>query len=320
MKRTSFSLNPRRLFTLPLLWCLIGWAGGSGLQADNRVAVRARADASYEAQKFGGGAPKDETYLFFQGRFFGGTTRDRMLEKMPFQQIASALATGLAKQHYFPTRDLVRADLLIIVHWGVTTVTVSDYKLQGRTTVVTQDSDAQLRQIIKNWAEEQKEAGVFDPFVQYEVQAIDNFLNPAALVHDQMLQEMDALSQETSSASNARLLGFVEDMEKDRQSFFPTCEGVMLRSMLADERYFVVLLAYDYQALLKEHKQKLLWSTRLSMQSPGMNFRLGMGHMSSAGSVVFGHQTDGVKVRLPPERATKVEIGPVRVLSMPATP
>ena len=121
-------------------------------------------------------------------------------------------------------------------------------------------------------------------------------------------------------ASNARLLGFADDLRKDWENFFGTCQGVMLRSMLMDERYFVVLLDYDYQALLREHKQKLLWSTRLSMQSPGMNFRAGVGHMTSAGSVVFGHQTDGVKVRLPPERATKVEIGPVRVLSMPATP
>ena len=320
MKKSSFSANPGRRCGLLLLGGLLAGMGVTGLRADNRVAVRARTDASYEAQKFGNGAAKDETYLFFQGRFFGGSTRDRMLEKTPFQQIANTLAAGLAKQHYFPTRDLLRADLLIIVHWGVTTVTVSDFRLQGRTTLAGRDDDAQLRQIIKNWAEEQKEAGVFDPFVQLEAQAIDNFLNPAALVHDQMLQEMDALSQETSSASNARLLGFVEDMEKDRQDFFGTCQGAMLRSMLADERYFVVLLAYDYQALLKEHKQKLLWSTRLSMQSPGMNFRAGVGHMTSAGSVVFGHQTDGVKVRLPPERPTKIEIGPVRVLSMPATP
>jgi hypothetical protein len=299
---------------------IAGWAAGSPLWADNRVAVRAKADPDYEAQKFGGATPKDQTYLFFQGRFFGGTTRDTVLEKMPFMQIATTLAAGLAKQHYFPTRDLLRADLLIIVHWGVTTVTVSDFKLQGRTTLVTQDGDAQVRQMIKQLAEEQNQAGVSDPLVQSEARVVDDFLTPGALAHDEMLQRFDALAEETSNASNARLLGFTDDLQKDRQSFFGTCEGTMLRSMLADERYFVVVLAYDYQALLREQKHKLLWSARLSMQSPGMNFRAGVGNMSNAGSVVFGHETDGVKVRLPPERETKVEIGPVRVLSMPATP
>jgi hypothetical protein len=243
-----------------------------------------------------------------------------VLEKMPFLQIASTLAAGLAKQHYFPTRDLANADLLIIVHWGVTTATEPSYKLQGQTTLGSNDGSAQVRQMVKQLAAEQSAAGVSDPVAQYAARAVDDLLNPGALAHDEMLQRFDALAQETSMASNARLLGFADDLRKDRENFFGTCQGVMLRSMLMDERYFVVLLAYDYQALLREHKQKLLWSTRLSMQSPGMNFRAGVGHMTSAGSVVFGHQTDGVKVRLPPERATKVEIGPVRVLSMPATP
>lgn len=41
--------------------------------------------------------------------------------------------------------------------------------------------------------------------------------------------------------------------------------------MLSHERYFVVLLACDYQALLKEQKHRLVWSARLSRQAPGMS-------------------------------------------------
>ena len=41
-----------------------------------------------------------------------------------------------------------------------------------------------------------------------------------------------------------------------------------LVSEIEVDRYFVVLLAYDFQVLWKEKKHKLLWETRFSINQP----------------------------------------------------
>jgi hypothetical protein len=323
MRTRCPSFHARASRGVLVIGCVLGLAGTVRLWSDDRVAVRAKADLQYEAARFNGGPPRDQTYLFYEGRFFGGTTRDRTLERTAFLDIAQTLAVGLAKQRYMPTNDLRKADLLIVVHWGVTTPTVSMREMLGQTSLMRQDGEAQTRQMIKQAAEAEREGSGGDSgftFLQQEAKAIDDFIEPAALANAEMFRQFDALSQETSMASNARLLGFSEDLRKDQRTLFGTPVGTMLRSMLTDERYFVVLLAYDYQALVREQKRKLLWSARLSMQSPGMNFREGIVSMSTVGGTVFGHQTDSVEVKRSSERSTKVEIGPVRVLSMPATP
>jgi hypothetical protein len=131
-----------------------------------------------------------------------------------------------------------------------------------------------------------------------------------------LFQEIDQMSTAMSMSSNAHLLGFTEVLQRDLESAFGTTEDDTIRSMLSDERYFVIVLAYDYQSLVKENKRRLLWSARLSMRSPGMNFREGIVDMSTVGGMYFGHQTDGVRVKMPEVKEGKVEIGPVRILGV----
>jgi hypothetical protein len=110
-------------------------------------------------------------------------------------------------------------------------------------------------------------------------------------------------------ASNAALVGFDDDLRADSASAFGTFHGEMLRAFMADERYFVALNAYDCQEFLKTNKFRLVWSMRLSMRAPGMDFRQGVGLMSVAGRAAFGHQTDGVEVTTPREKSAQVDIG-----------
>jgi hypothetical protein len=131
---------------------VLGWTDGGLLWGDDRVAVQTRFAADYMAWKFGSGAPKDETYLFAQGQYFPGVVRDRSLNRMTFMQIATTLAGGLAKQHYFPTRDLQKADLLIVVHWGMTTVAENNYKQLAMSSMMVDDSDKLRREIAKSLA------------------------------------------------------------------------------------------------------------------------------------------------------------------------
>jgi len=282
---------------------IMGGTDGGRLWGDDRVAVRTRSEADYVAWKFGSGSPKDETYLFAQGQYFSGAVRDRSLTRMTFRQLATTLAGGLAKQHYYPTRDLQKADLLIVVHWGMTTVADNSYKQLAQTSIRADDPD-RLR---RGMAQSLGVAMVADTAYIGDEQA---------RVNDNVFQELDQLASVMTMTSNAQLLGFTEELRHDARSAFGTNEGEMIRALLSDERYFVIVMAYDYQTLLKEKKHKLLWSARLSMRSPGMNFREGIIDMSVVGGMYFGHQTDGVKVKMPADRDVKVDIGPLRILGM----
>jgi hypothetical protein len=310
----------RRLPVCPvfvLLGCLVAAAGATRVRGDDRVAVRAQTDPRYAASKFGGPSIRDESYLFAQGQFFPGRTRDRVLERMKFRDIVTNLADGLARRHYFPTQNLRTADLLIVVHWGVTIVADNTAKLMARNTLITPDGDAMTRQIIQADAQAERDAQETTPTMQtLDANITDMGLNALAMQEDIVLDQMDQITRRTALRSNAQLLGFADDLVEDDQHAFGTEQGRTLRSMLSDERYFVILLAYDYQALLKERKTRLLWTTRLSMQSPGMNFHEGVAHMTTMGSHIFGGQSKGVQVELPVPREGKVTIGEPRVLGL----
>ena len=73
-----------------------------------------------------------------------------------------------------------------------------------------------------------------------------------------------------------------------------------MRMELAEERYFVVLMAYDYQFMKREKKPKLAWVTRLSIRGPGNNFTEALPALALAGAEVYGRNLDSlerIKVR-----------------------
>jgi hypothetical protein len=106
----------RRLF-------LLGWTAllPATLLADHQdfITVNANASKGYAQRKMVNGSPKRETYVFYHGKFFG-ETQDPTLRQVTSLDIVRILAPDLAKQNYFPTRDIKAADLLIVVNWGST--------------------------------------------------------------------------------------------------------------------------------------------------------------------------------------------------------
>jgi hypothetical protein len=309
VKYPSFALPSNPAFGVLLFVCFTGAAGTCPLRADDRVTVRGKASPEYVAWKFGSGGIKNESYVFTQGRFFGGTTRDRVLEKTQFIDIAKSLANDLVGQHYYPANGLKDANLLIIVEWGVTTVADSNYKLMARDNAVgAYDGDAAARNTLHQEAEAERASGTETSAVQMVDQGYQ--MNHAlGLENDEGFQELDQKSMSLGMASNAELVGFSDDLRADSESSFGTAQGAMLRAFMADERYFVALMAYDCQAFLTTKKFRLVWSMRLSMHAPGMDFRNGVALMSTAGRAVFGHKTDGVEVKSPGEKSPHIEIG-----------
>jgi hypothetical protein len=81
---------------------------------------------------------------------------------------------------------------------------------------------------------------------------------------------------------------------------------------IEDNRYFVVLMAYDFQMLWKQKKNKLLWETRFSIRERGNDFGKILPAVAQYASQYFGQDSKGL-VRQPlPEG--HVEVGEPRSL------
>lgn len=233
-----------------------------------------------------------ETYVFSPGRNFGNGTRDHGLESTSFENIARILAPNLAKQDYFPTKDARGADLVIIVHWGATQV----YEDPNKT-----DTTANLSGAAASY--------------QADFAANGMLADPSALNAAIMNGEQDDQLRRRFEAENAALLGYKSTLDKSRREMMMTEEERTLRYDLQDERYFVVLMAYDGRSIQVDHKPKLLWVTRLSVRSAGNNFQEALPALSQTGAEVFGKQIDGlVRVRRS-LKAPTVKLGEMEVVS-----
>ncbi len=258
-------------------------AGGLLSARENFITASAIAGSDYQRPKDATGAPRPESYVFSEGKFFEGTTVDRGLEKATFTGITHTLAASLSKQNYFPAADMASAQLLIMVHWGTTTVYEDPQK----------DINQQnLNDAISSYNASVDATGKADP----------SQLN-MALGNKETAQEstMGAINR------NAVLLGYAHHLEKARKESQPTTEEITMSNELNEERYFVILMAYDNQLRQKEHKSRVLWITRLSVRSPGNNFTEALPALAKVGSEVFGQQLDDlvrVKASMNPGKVT----------------
>ena len=253
------------------------------------VVVSATAAPEYRRTK-GPDGVLPESYVFSPGIHFGGATRDATQEKMPFLSIAKTLAAGLARQRYLPAIEAEKANLVIVVHWGTT----ETYEDPNRQT---------------NLESLNKELADYIAAIQANGMASPGALN--ALLSN---QETDATRQQQFLNANAELLGYKRSLLKEGERLFSSEEEITMRSELAEERYFVVLMAYDYQLLKKEKKPRLLWVTRMSVRSPGNNFAEAVPGMTRVAADFFGQQHEDltrVQTKLP---EGKVEIGEVKVV------
>ena len=64
-----------------------------------------------------------------------------------------------------------------------------------------------------------------------------------------------------------------------------------LRNDLEDERYYVVISAYDFKTAKETGQRKLLWATRVSIRAQGNRFDQSVSYMMSKASRYFGQNT-----------------------------
>lgn len=246
---------------------------------NDAIVVSATAKSDYVRPLDAQGKPVPETYVFMEGEYMGSASKDASEGRMTFEAMTRVLAENLIKQNYVPTRNVPEAQLLIRVVWG--------------TTLIYEDPQKQLNVEALNSALSQYSANV-DANGIADSGEINSVLSRQATQGNAI---NDAVSR------NARLLGYQRTLDKLGTRIIATTDEEALRGELSEERYFVVLLAYDYAHLRQTKQAKLLWITRLSIRSPGNNFTEALPMLALAGAESYGRNLDDlqrVKVRALP--------------------
>lgn len=277
MKREIYIDGSKRWVRLGVCF-LIGVTIFSGTvlaKKNARVLVDSYAKSDYEKEKVVDGEARYETYHFFKGRHFGGNIRDTSLRDVPFEEVVQTLANEMRTRNYYPERVAEQGDFLIVVHWGVTGI------------------EEPLDELFLN---EPGDAGVGSADVM-----LDSSSDGGSQDFSDDFQSFDSGGPSRADKNNASLIGF--DRALNRRGLMPQDE-YELRDMLKDERYFIVLMAYDWQKLRTEKEYELVWSTRFSLDAIGTNFREAHFALSRGAANYIGTNLDGDLGK------TKTHLGP----------
>jgi hypothetical protein len=264
---------------------------------NERIAVSSTAAPDYVRPHDGVAGLRPQGYIVTPGHRVESGTRDRSIESLTFNQLVGRLAPDLARQKYFPARSAATADLLIVVHWG--------------TSQVYDDPQKDTRMDAINNA-----------LPELQAQVRENGMGDAAPLND-VYDSLEWAQENSRSAlaRNARLLGYARDLQRfGAGNGYQSEREKLLAAELSEERYFVVLMAYDYQAMKKEKQSKLLWTTRLSVRTAGNNFTEALPVLAQAGSHVFGKQVDGLVHAKANMREGRVTFGEMKVLGVVENP
>jgi len=296
----------------PTLWTVVvaaGLAAGAPrVLADRHVAINATADPAYLRHKFSGAEPVAESYVFMQGQYFDGVRRDHSIERMKFRQIAENLAPELARARYFPTQDPQAADLLLVVHWGTTkprfTAEVqTGYPAAGGSPDAVKGS-LEIAASIMNGENDILGAATSIP---------DGSNGPNVTRFDEAVKFSNTINDNLSAWTNAQLLGYTKDLRRFSETAATSTKEFSLRASLEEERYFVIVRAYDLHGKAAP-RSRAVWSLYMNIRAPGNNFLGALGLMGVAASEYFGHESNGVQTIQSHPRTGSVNLAPLVIM------
>lgn len=272
------------------------------------IAVSSHASEDYVRTKLPDGTFAPETYAFGEGGAWNAPMRDPSFDKVRFIDAARTIARPLATQQYLPSRDPKQTKLLIMVYWGMTTGSsgasgsLAYQALQG----------GQAIQALKA-APPPPPAGASKGAVgQSSMDMGQGSVEDGSLsARDFAITMITAqnVARDRTDLHNAGILGYDTDLRKT--------EGLDITAMrwrrqsliedLEDNRYFVVLMAYDFQLLWKEKMHKLLWDARFSIRERDNEFDKQLESMTQAAARYFGRNSGGIQRHDLPAGSVKLD-------------
>jgi len=299
-------MNPRRdnhlrhLLVAVIAWPLLSLGDASAEDSVNGItAISARVSKDYVRARLSDGSLQPETYAFGEGGNWGGELKDFSIDNLKFIDIAHVIASPLAVQKYVPAKDPKNTKLLIMVYWGTTAVPppYEDDPIYQNF----QEDIREYRTLLQEGAVDEAEAVYNAGLVQ---------LNMANGIRDRL------------DFKNAEMLGYNGASGGLIATDYGvhiglTALGVEQRDQVAEieqNRYFVVLMAYDFQLMWKEKKHRLLWETRFSINERHNAFDKALPLMAQYASKYFGQATEGIlRTRV---QDGHVDIGDVKSLGI----
>ncbi len=282
-------------------FCRLAWSGlplvmlhSVNAEIAPFVAVSSRVSADYVRTKTPAGVFEPEAFAFGEGGVWGGKMADASADKLNFKNVARTLAPVLRAQNYLPARDPAKTKLLIMVYWGMTAGT------SGASSSVAYQNLSSANQQLNLASDKLKVAlvndrlsGTNDKFSAASEKDEADAIFAAAMT----LADMENRERDRADLDNAGILGYDEALYETRGRERTALGGLRkdLIDELEDNRYFVVLMAYDFQLLNQEKKHKLLWETRFSIRERGNAFDRQLAEMSEAAARYFGQTTNGLR-------------------------
>jgi hypothetical protein len=261
---------------------------GDAAKGEDIEAVSSAVHNGYRRTMLPNGKFAPESYILSKGEFWFGEIADPTIESVSFPVIARQMAGALAQQNYLPASDPISAKLLIVINWGTTAAPEHLEMSRARAQLEDMQGAASAgEQSVKNAQADPKhpkEANIDLKAAQNDLEGANLMVKAENYMWDNIIQR------------NAMLLGYSSAWDPDLRRY----------------RYFVVLLAYDFEALSKRKETKLLWETRFSISEHRNQFDKRLEAMASVAAGYFGEDTRGIVHRDVP--TGRVIIGEVRSL------
>lgn len=232
------------------------------------TAVSSQVNKEYVRATLPDGSVQPEEYAFGEGGRLDAPFRDASIEKLSFKDVAGVISAQLRSQHYIPAKSLNSEKLLIMLYWGTTTRPDEVSTTSGHAFSATGNGG---------------------------------------------MLAMDNIQRDLLDFKNAKILGYNAEatIQSDFGNFLTTSgmTGLLqaeLISELEDNRYFVVLMAYDFQLLRRQNKHKMLWQTRFSINEAQNHFDRALPAMAQYASRYFGQDSHGLLRTHVPDGQVKV--------------
>jgi hypothetical protein len=286
-------------------------AAADDIPGEKIEAVSGRVSPDYVRTKLADGSFQPETYAFGKGGYWSGNRKDDTIDKMGFMDVATIIAGPLQKQKYIPAKDPKATKLMIMVYWGTTRAPEHASDSNGYKELA--DANQTLNQL---WPEHLQHDlygnSKLPPANDLAAwRAFDEQSTAIAMV------QAENRMRDNEDRRNATMLGYDSWWDATYNAQNGTPLEVRKQDMINElegDRYFVVLMAYDFQLMWKQKKTKLLWETRFSISEHKNQFDKQLESMALEASRYFGQDSGGLTHASLPEG--RVELGDVRSLGV----
>lgn len=306
--RDSFHSVRQVVVTGLLLFPVLLLADPTEISIGELTTISSTVHNGFQREKLPDGSLKPIKYAFGEGTSDPGRIADKSFARLNFGQLAGLISAPLAKLGYQPCTEVNQIDQLIVVHWGRTVGWDSSGYGDGYGTL-----NNTYSAISRTFPNAGSLRGNFGPGQSSPpTRGLGGEPGAASeMDHMTFMLSVQEDARNRANARNALLLGYYDTLRQTPTFFGDLVSPRRERLIqdLEDDRYYVIVIAYDFQSTRKSRQPKVLWITRFSLQARGNDFDRSIYRMVHAASAYFGRSSDGLRYeRLPEGKAVPGEL------------